>query len=274
MSPYSSNCLTIHGLPPQKAIALAIQLRDDEPMGGSNQFERWLPLYQQYRIARLIRGGIGRFICVLTCLSVPLAGLAAPYRFNDVGYLGDAALLPDWSQTLDRQHTENSILKACLADKSKCQGINRSLRHLLGKAQALDPQRQTRLVNHYVNNRRYKSDRTTRLVTENSDEPLKYRSRWATMNEFLRRGGDCEDYATTKYFLLRELGFPSERLRVVITRERRSRAYHAVLAVDFGDDEVWLLESNNEIKKSRHFGYRYVYAMNETSIWDHEESTD
>ena len=249
-------------------------MRDDEVMGGSNQFERWLPLCLMYRLARLIRGGIGRFFCVLTCLSIPLAGMAAPYRFDDAGYLGAAVLLPDWSQTLERQLTENSVLKACLADKSNCHGINTSLRHLLGKAQALDVERQIRLVDHYVNDRRYKKDRTARLVTQHSEEPLKYRSRWSTMNEFLLRGGDCEDYATTKYFLLRELGFPSERLRVVVTRERRSRAHHAVLAVDLGDGEVWLLESNNEIKKSRHYGYRYVYSMNETSIWDHEESTD
>ena len=249
-------------------------MRDDEPMGGSNQYERWLPLYQKYRSTRLVRGGIGRFLCVLTCLSVPLAGQAAPYRFDDAGYLGDAVLLPDWSQTLARQHTENTVLDACLADAASCQGINVSLRHFLGKAQALEPKRQIRLVDYYVNGRRYRKDRTTRLVTQHSEEPLKYRSRWSTVNEFLRRGGDCEDYATTKYFLLRELGFASERLRIVVTRERRSRAHHAVLAVDLGDGEVWLLESNNEIKKSRHYGYRYVYAMNETSIWDHEASTD
>ena len=112
-------------------------MRDDEVMGGSNQFERWLPLCLMYRLARLIRGGIGRFFCVLTCLSIPLAGMAAPYRFDDAGYLGAAVLLPDWSQTLERQLTENSVLKACLADKSNCHGINTSLRHLLGKAQAL-----------------------------------------------------------------------------------------------------------------------------------------
>lgn len=42
---------------------------------------------------------------------------------------------------------------------------------------------------------------------------------WATPDELLRAGGgDCEDLATAKYFKLRELGVPTERLRLAYAR--------------------------------------------------------
>ena len=167
-----------------------------------------------------------------------------------------------------------TALHLSAADEKACERRKKSLHVLLAKARALPPEKQIRLINRYVNKRRYRRDRTTKLVTDLSDEPLKYRSRWSTVGEFLRRGGDCEDYATTKYFLLRELGFPSERLRVVVTFDRRARAHHAVLAVAWQNNEVWLLETDNSIKTRSHSGYRYIYAMNENSIWDHEESTE
>ncbi len=88
--------------------------------------------------------------------------------------------------------------------------------------------------------------------------------------DFVRRGGDCEDYATTKYFLLRTLGFTSDDLRVLVVYDRRLRDYHAVLAVRSAPGSIWLLESDNTIQKGGLYGYRYVFAINEDSIWDHE----
>ncbi len=97
-----------------------------------------------------------------------------------------------------------------------------------------------------------------------------FRSKWTTLLEFLRRGGDCEDYATAKYFLLRELGFPVDDLRVLVSYDRKVRGYHAVLAVKRPDDSVWFLESNGSIIRGRHRGYHYIFAVNEKSVWDHD----
>ncbi len=57
---------------------------------------------------------------------------------------------------------------------------------------------------------------------------------WATPAEFLAsNGGDCEDYAIAKYFALKEVGVPIERMRIVyvmaLTRDRSQQA-HMVLA--------------------------------------------
>ncbi len=54
---------------------------------------------------------------------------------------------------------------------------------------------------------------------------------WATPAEFLASGGgDCEDYAIAKYFMLRELGVPIGRLRMVYVKSGRSGVPHMVLA--------------------------------------------
>ncbi|MCG4451691.1 transglutaminase-like cysteine peptidase [Pseudomonas sp. MMS21-TM103] len=53
---------------------------------------------------------------------------------------------------------------------------------------------------------------------------------WATPVEALFRGaGDCEDYALAKYFSLRQLGVPSEKLRITYVKAVRLNQAHMVL---------------------------------------------
>jgi predicted transglutaminase-like cysteine proteinase len=55
---------------------------------------------------------------------------------------------------------------------------------------------------------------------------------WATPSEIARKGiGDCEDFAVTKYWLLRSLGFDAQQLQLVVLLDTRRGIYHAVLAV-------------------------------------------
>lgn len=54
---------------------------------------------------------------------------------------------------------------------------------------------------------------------------------WATPAETVAsNGADCEDFAITKYFTLKELGVPVSRLRIVYVRAGASRSAHMVLA--------------------------------------------
>ena len=191
------------------------------------------------------------------------------YRFDQSGYLGDATLMPDWSATMQRQQEQAATLDRCLASAEACPRYYKGLRELLLKARALTPKAQIKLINFYVNRKRYTHDTAEKLDTPLTDEPVRYRSRWATVEEFMRRGGDCEDYATTKYYLLRKLGFDIDSLRVVVTWDRAARGYHALLAVRH-EDKVLLLESDNVIRRATSNAYRYIYSLNEKSIWDHE----
>jgi predicted transglutaminase-like cysteine proteinase len=198
---------------------------------------------------------------------------AARYAFNDDAYLGAAHLLPEWSDTLARNAAEQAVIARCLSDASSCPPQLKGIRHLLLKAATLPRDRQIRLVNRYVNKRRYRRDRSQRKVSAISNREVVFRNRWSTIMEFTRRGGDCEDYATTKYFLLRTLGIASDDLRIVVIYDRKARDYHAVLAVRDPSGASLLLESDNTIQKSSPWGYRFIYAVNEDSIWDHEGAT-
>ncbi|MGH8353708.1 MAG: cysteine protease LapG [Pseudomonas sp.] len=53
---------------------------------------------------------------------------------------------------------------------------------------------------------------------------------WATPIEALVKGaGDCEDYSIAKYFSLRRLGVPSEKLRITYVKALRYNQAHMVL---------------------------------------------
>lgn len=64
---------------------------------------------------------------------------------------------------------------------------------------------------------------------------------WATPAETMARGvGDCEDFAITKLWLLRSLGFAPESLQLVVLQETRRSIYHAVLAVHIDGERLIL----------------------------------
>lgn len=207
------------------------------------------------------------FLLMLTSFPA-LAG----YRFDEPAtYLAEASALPAWAHTLERHAGDRSSIAACLASEDACEGRLKGLRHIIQKGAGLDPDDQLRLVNRYVNKRRYRRDRRELSLSVADGGQAKLRNQWSTLLEFLRRGGDCEDYATAKYFLLREMGYPAEDMRVVVSYDRSVRAHHAILAIRRPDGSSWLLETDNTIRKSRHFGYRFIYAINENSIWDHDK---
>ncbi len=200
------------------------------------------------------------------------ATASANYSFDAPDdFLATAMAWPAWAQNLERHTSEREAIRQCLEEESACSGKLKSLRTVLVKGAALDRDRQLRLVNRYINKRRYRGDRrqTSLSVVPGGEAVLK--NHWSTLLEFLKRGGDCEDFAVAKYFLLRELGFPAEELRVLVTYEKMARAYHAVLAVRRDDGSSWLLESDNTIVKGSHRSYRFIYALNEEGIWDHAE---
>ena len=205
---------------------------------------------------------------LLLCSFSALAG----YRFDDAeSFLADASALPAWDHALQRHADERSVLKECLANEEACEGRLKGLRHIIQKGAGLEPDDQLRLVNRYINKRRYRRDRRQLSLSVAESGEARLRNQWSTLLEFLDRGGDCEDYATAKYFLLREMGHQPEDMRVVVSYDRSVRAHHAVLAIRRPDGSSWLLETDNTIRKKRQRGYRFIYAINEHGIWDHEE---
>lgn len=229
---------------------------------------------QQFNCAYLINSPQQNFcwLVIFGCLpllmatSVATAEVSNQYPFLSAEQaLGAADLWPHWQSVLDRQQTQQASLEPCIEDKRHCRGKQKTIRHLLDRAHTLTSEQQIRLVNRFINKRDY--DRDFRHKTEDGRT---LRSHWQTLLEFMQDGGDCEDFAAAKYFLLRQLNFTADDMRIVVAFEPRERGYHAVLAIRRPDQSIWLLETDNKIKKTSHRGYRYIYALNEHNIWDHE----
>ncbi len=93
---------------------------------------------------------------------------------------------------------------------------------------------------------------------------------WATPVEFLKNGGDCEDFAITKYVALRALGIPEERMRILILQDLQKNIPHAVLVV-YTDNGAVLLD--NQIKSvtsvDRISHYKPIFSINRDGWWLH-----
>ncbi len=115
-------------------------------------------------------------------------------------------------------------------------------------------------VNKFFNQWPYKTDM----------QVWKVEDYWATPAEFLRRSGDCEDYAIVKYYALRDLGVPASQLRIVALRDSIRGIGHAVLAV-FMDDDAYILDnlSNLILPHSKLTHYVPVFSVNEEYRWAH-----
>jgi predicted transglutaminase-like cysteine proteinase len=93
---------------------------------------------------------------------------------------------------------------------------------------------------------------------------------WETPHEFMEISGDCEDYAISKYYSLRALGIPEDRLRIIIVQDLNlGGIIHAILGVYDDDDNLIILD--NQIKQVipalKIYHYRPIYGLNETNWW-------
>jgi predicted transglutaminase-like cysteine proteinase len=211
-----------------------------------------------------LRTGLEIFLAVFLTMFVSTGAYCQTmYSFETAEeFFAPAAAWPAWQDTLDRHYSERETVQQCLRDAEACPQRLRGLRHILLRGADLTPEQQIRLVNRYINRQPYKDDRVSSQSVAGNQ--------WETLTEFLHHGGDCEDFAVAKYFVLREFGVDAEDMRIVIGRESQRATYHAMLAIRF-DEGVWLLENDNTIHRN---GYqdinRFVYAINEQGIWDHE----
>jgi predicted transglutaminase-like cysteine proteinase len=101
---------------------------------------------------------------------------------------------------------------------------------------------------------------------------------WATPIEFLStNGGDCEDFSIAKYFTLRELGVPDEKLRITYVKELvQYKQAHMVLAYfPTPDADPLILDNINPtiLPASSRSDLLPVYSFNGSSLWLAKEQT-
>lgn len=93
---------------------------------------------------------------------------------------------------------------------------------------------------------------------------------WATPAEALAsNGADCEDFSIAKYFTLKELGVPIERLRITYVKAVRLNQAHMVLAYYPAQNAVPLILDNLEDKvkpASERTDLIPVYSFNDEDL--------
>ncbi|WP_339487966.1 cysteine protease LapG [Pseudomonas sp. EL_65y_Pfl2_R95] len=94
---------------------------------------------------------------------------------------------------------------------------------------------------------------------------------WATPVESLVKGaGDCEDYSIAKYFTLRRLGIPSEKLRITYVKALQQNQAHMVLTYYSSPSSEPLVLDNliGEIRPaSQRKDLLPVYAFNAEGVY-------
>ncbi len=94
---------------------------------------------------------------------------------------------------------------------------------------------------------------------------------WATPLEFLARGaGDCEDYSIAKYFTLKELGVPEDKMRLTYVKAIRLNQAHMVLTYFAAPRAVPIVLDNlipTIEPADRRTDLLPVYSFNGVGLW-------
>lgn len=161
-----------------------------------------------------------------------------------------------WQQVCDSERDRPTFLgnRADVADRRSAVEWARLYDSLQGRP-IMDA---VRGVNHFFNNWPYVDDKDVWGMEDH----------WATPREFMRLGGDCEDFAIAKYFALRELGIAPDSMRIAGVWNRQQGRGHAVLLV-LVELDVWVLDNLEDEPVPLDDMTHYVpqYYVNESSIW-------
>lgn len=161
-----------------------------------------------------------------------------------------------WDDVLRRQEASAAARAPC-ADPAADKCFATFWAQTVAELKTLSRDGQVRRVNDLVNRMGYWSDWD---VYRKADY-------WATPEEtFEKMGGDCEDFALFKYFLLRAAGVPAEDLRMTLVASDDQAHMVALVMVDGApvvmDCVVLRATPPAELRQ-----YQAVYSLSETGAW-------
>lgn len=198
-------------------------------------------------------GFLSALLIFIVLLPGPAWAAEEPLRlFNTVEFRGALKNLPKWQRVLDEE-AKSPTFKSEVAVKAKWEDLK-------AKAAGKPRKEMLKLINDFFNRMPYRTDMEVWGVEDY----------WDTPREFIQKSGDCEDYAITKYYALRELGVPASEMRIVILMDTIRNLAHAVLVV-FGDGTAYVLDNvSNVILTHDKLGhYKPQYSVNEEYRWAH-----
>lgn len=137
---------------------------------------------------------------------------------------------------------------------------------MLESAKKEDTLTQLKTVNDFFNQIRYKKD----------SDHWQQKDYWASPFEFLGSGaGDCEDYAIAKYFALRALGIPDDKLKITyvkLIKGGNSKFEEAHMVLNYyhkpNTSPIVLDNINKKLKlASARDDLKPVYSFNAAGLW-------
>jgi len=94
---------------------------------------------------------------------------------------------------------------------------------------------------------------------------------WATPVEFLAsKAGDCEDYSIAKYYTLKKMGVPENRMRITYVKALKLNQAHMVLTYYPTPDAIPLVLDNlnaNILPANERNDLLPVYSFNADGLW-------
>lgn len=127
--------------------------------------------------------------------------------------------------------------------------------------QSITELQKLKLVNQFFNRVEFVSDQ----------EHWNKEDYWATPLELLAtNAGDCEDFSIAKYFTLREMGVPDDKMKITYVKALDLNQAHMVLAYYPKPDSVPLILDNliNKIKPAtERTDLAPVYSFNGEGLW-------
>jgi predicted transglutaminase-like cysteine proteinase len=159
-----------------------------------------------------------------------------------------------WEDVLRRQ--EASVAQPC-ADGAAEHCFATFWAETVAELKTLTRAEQVRRVNAIVNGMGYWSDQDLYRKADH----------WATPEEmFEKRGGDCEDFALFKYFLLRAAGLPADELRMTLVASN-DQAHMVTLAMVGGAPVLLDCVVLDAAPPAELRQYQAVYTLSETGAW-------
>ncbi len=180
--------------------------------------------------------------------------------FNSLEFRGSLIALPKWTQVVASAQQQTKGYVDCAMAAKSCSAAARSWQQMHKKALTLEGLDRLKWVNQFFNRWPYRLDLETYGLADY----------WATPKEFMQFSGDCEDYSISKYFALRQLGYPAAKLRIVVIKDAIRNLGHAVLAV-YQQDQIYILDNMSDLvlPHSRYQHYLPQYSVNEEYRWAH-----
>jgi predicted transglutaminase-like cysteine proteinase len=199
------------------------------------------------------------FFCIILLVAGITAGAQAANYVKLMGMIEfkrPLSSLPIWIATMQR-NMKQPIFKPGYMFNGKEKISWDTFRDRASHKQGKDL---LRFVHQYWNTKPYRSDRSVWGVDDY----------WEAPYEFIKNSGDCEDYAITKYFTLKALGFPISQMRIGVMKDPVRDIAHATLIV-YMDGTAYFMDnlSNAIVEHTFLHSYTLHFSVNEENRWAH-----